>query len=129
MARPVQVTVGSGLESWDAAVADNFTIWFDGFVPIYAASGQPAAGSYTDCVMVDTDHHHAVISDGTDWHIIPWEGAAVGDLFDASGGTIGTPDDIEAVTDAASAADAIAVLAAKMNELLSALRDGKTIEA
>lgn len=127
MSRPTQTTVSSGLESWDAAIDDNFTVWFDGPAPLYAAASQPAAGSYDDCVMVDTDHHHMVISDGSDWHIIPWEGDAVGDLFDSSGGTVGTPDDIEAVTDISSAADAIATLASKVNELLTALRGGKSI--
>ena len=79
--------------------------------------------------MVDTDDSFLRISDGTDWYIVPRQTTAIEDLTDNSGGTISTPAEIYVVNDVASAADAIAVLAAKVNELLLELRAGKMIQA
>jgi len=128
MSRPTLKTVSSELQAWDADVNDNFTALWSGPLPIYRASSQPAASNYDDCLMVDTDDHFIRISDGANWYIIPRQADAIDDLEDNSGGTITTPASIPPITVLADAADAIAVIAAKINEILYELRQGKTIK-
>jgi len=128
MSRPVLKTVSQGLQGWDADINDNFTALWSGPLPIYAAASQPAASSYDDCLMVGTDDHFIRISDGSSWHIIPRQAEAIADLVDDSGGTVATPATIPPVYDLADAADAIAVIAAKVNEILYELRQGKMLK-
>lgn len=129
MARPTKTTVNSEDQAWDAAINDNMTALWDGPLPVVQdTSPYPSASSYDDCIIVDSSDHHLRISDGTNWHIIPIQAEAIEDINDGSGGTVVTPAEIYTVSDIASAADAIAVLAAKMNEILYELRQGKMIK-
>jgi len=129
MSRPTLKTVTSELQAWDTAINDNMTALWDGPLPVWQdTAAYPAASSYDDCILVDSSDHFIRISDGTNWIIIPQEAEAIDDLDDQSGGTVTTPAVIDPVVDAASAADAIAVLAAKMNEILYEMRQGKMIK-
>lgn len=127
MTRPTLKEVSQGLQSWDADVNDNFTALWSGPLPLVQDTPTyPSASSYDDCLLIDSSDHHIRVSDGSNWYIVPKQAAAIEDIEDNSGGNVPTPASISSVTDQ-EAADAIAVLAAKVNEILYELRQGKTI--
>ena len=129
MSRPAKLTVSSELQAWDAAIDANFTALWDGpLLIVQDTSPYPTASSYDDCILVDSSDHFIRISDGSTWIIIPQQADAIEDINDGSTGTVTTPAEINAVTSIATAADAIAVLAAKMNEILYEMRQGKMIK-
>lgn len=97
---------GSGL--W-AGEDDSLVFWFADWFFFTPTEG------WTIWINDDNDR---LVFDGTSW-----VGAViVNDLTDNSGGASGG-DTIAVVTDIASAADAVATLAAKMNALMVELRD------
>jgi hypothetical protein len=69
MSRPVPNTIAQGIEGWDAAVTDNFSLCFNEPIPIYSVSlvSLPAANVYDGCLAHDLDSGQLVLSDGTNW--------------------------------------------------------------
>lgn len=129
MVRPAFITIDNTAEEWDAALDNNFALVGSTPVPlaVYAnLAALPAANAYDDCVAVVADVDRMVISDGATFRLIPTEGASVPALVDNSGGTSGGHT-IAAVSSIATAADAIATLAAKMNALLTSLKNADAI--
>ena len=131
MTRPTHTNIASWEASWDAAVDANFDLIFLTPFPVaqYAGSGAfPAAADYDGCILHDSNNTGDLyVSNGTSWVQIPHKVTdAIADLTDNSGGSSGG-DTIAAVTDISSAADAVATLAAKLNDVLAKLRSADVI--
>lgn len=133
MARPIPTNIESTGEGWDAFVDANFDLCFviplplGEYASIAALTSARAANAHDRCIAVVQSENRIAFSDGTTWKLIPIEGGTVASLTDNSGGTSGG-DTIAVVTDIASAANAIATLAAKVNSLLATLRASNAID-
>ena len=140
MARPTWNDIESEEQSWDADIQDNFENLSDRPWPVYEHAGDESdlASTFTanlyDRCMVMVNHTtlgwSIYFSDGTNWVRTGVLGAtAVVALTDNSGGT--ADDTIAVITQGANAGsadiaptqDAIADLAAKVNELRQILVD------
>jgi len=129
MARPSFDTIAATAEQWDAVVDANFDLIGATPVPIavYAnLAALPAASAYDDCLAVLADVDRLVVSDNANWRVVPTEAATVANLVDNSTGTSGG-NTIAAVTSIATAADAVATLAAKINQILTSLKNADAI--
>ena len=130
MARPTHTNIASWEASWDAAVDANFDLIFLTPLPLaeYAGTGSfPDADDYDNCLVADSNNNGDIyISDGTNWVQIPHKTTSINSLTDNSGGSSGG-DTIALVDDIASAADAVATLAAKVNDILAKLRTADVI--
>lgn len=131
MARPAHTNIQSWEASWDAAVDTNFDLIFVTPLPIgeYAGSGAfPAAADYDGCILHDSNNDGDLyVSDGTNWVQLSHKVTdTITDLTDNSGGSSGG-NTIASVTDISTAADAIATLAAKLNDVLAKLRSADVI--
>lgn len=133
MARPTPNTIESTGEGWDAMVDGNFDLCFvlpqplGSYASLANLSATRAAASYAQCIAVVVSENRVAFSDGSTWHLMPVRAAAVVNLTDSSGGTSGG-NTIAAVTDVATAANAIATLAAKVNELMGVLRTAQALQ-
>jgi hypothetical protein len=138
MARPTKNDIDSGIQNWHQKIDDNDEVLFNGPLPIHVHTGDETdlaatfpVASYDRCIVVV--NHSALgwtlyASDGTTWQrLVKFAAIAVTALTDSSGGTANNT--IAAITQAANpgsadvgpTADAIADLAAKVNEIRTAL--------
>lgn len=132
MARPIPSDIEASGEGWDAFVDSNFDLCFviplplGSYASLAALGSARAPNSHDRCIAVVVSENRIAFSDGTNWLLIPIQGAAMVNLTDNSGGTSGG-NTIAAVTDVATAANAIATLAAKLNALMNTLRTASSI--
>jgi hypothetical protein len=77
MARPLNISIASGIQNWDASVSDNFTAIFDRPCPVPEVAGTvvgdietayPAA-NYAGCLATLNNGgvYSLYFSDGTTW--------------------------------------------------------------
>jgi len=130
MAKPTYPEIVAGDESWDAQLESWRTILTTGIpIPNYDdVASLPAVASYEDSLALadvnnDADYVGKVAVLGIDgaWTKLANQCAEVAALVDNGGGSSGSGT-IAAVTDVATAADAIATLAEQVNALLTAMK-------
>jgi len=133
MAKKTYLRVDSAIEGWDAILGTNYTQMEDDPLPIgdFASfAGLPSAAANDEAIAIYDDasgtDKKLALSNGVSWFRIPLMAAANNDLTDSSGGTSGG-DTISAVTDVATAANAIATLAAKLNSLQGKMRTARSL--
>ena len=133
MAKKTYLRPDSAIEGWDALINTNYTQLEDDPLPIgdFASFvGLPSAGANDEAIAVYDDasgtDKKLALSNGVSWFRIPLEAAANTNLTDNSTGTSGG-DTIGAVSSVATAANAIATLAAKLNALQTKMRTARSL--
>ena len=141
MTRPLNNDPKQGLQSWDADLRDDLRQLYRTPYPVpngqfllqdgttegiaYTSVGAlPSAGQHDGCIAAVeiSNVWYLYFSNGTSWQrVVSRVGSIVDTLTDNSTGTSGG-NTIGAVTDVASAADAIATLAAKLNAVIAELQ-------
>lgn len=113
MARPSKNTVNHGVEDWDTAINDNFSLIFDTPIPIAiysSVSAFPAAASYEDCIAVAQDTDQAYISDGSTWKVLGGAAAFL-NLTDTPSSYSGQAGKVPAVNSAEDALEFVTMAA------------------
>lgn len=138
MSRPINKDIPQGMQSWDAELRDDLRQLYKTPVPLpngeyLLASGSTEGSAYTSVGSLPSASSYdgclAAVDDGGDWTPYFSNGTAwvqignfadVNALIDSTGGTSGG-DTIAVVTNVATTNNAVATLAAKVNEIIAAL--------
>jgi len=126
MSRPSLTAITHDEQGWDSNINDNMdAIGTTPFAPgLYANTGAlPNPGAYDGCIAAvgSSAPYEIYMSTGSAWvHMVTSDGTDVNSLTDNSGGSSGG-DTIAAVSSVATAADAVATLAAKLNSVIARL--------